>query len=71
MSDNLEFKVWLNDYIEQLESEVELNTEDGYELSEMNGELECPEDYYNLGVGHGEQVGALNTLKTIGSMLDG
>lgn len=62
---NMEFKVWLNDYIEQMEYEVSENDKDGYYASEKNGELECPEDYYCLGVGHGEQKGVLDTLKLI------
>lgn len=62
---NTNFKVWLNDYIEQMEYEVEENTKEGYYVSESNGELECPEDYYDLGVGHGEQQGVLSTLRLI------
>ena len=59
------FKVWIRDYIEQMEYEVEENEKESYIMSESNGELECPEDYYNLGLSHGEQKGVLDTLKLI------
>lgn len=62
---NNDFKIWLNDYIEQMEFEVQENTKESYYVSEKNGELECPEDYYCLGVSHGEQQGVLDTLKLI------
>lgn len=71
-------KTWLNDYIEQMEYEVQENEKDRkdikscsqseiapYVMSEENGELECPEDYYCLGLCHGEQKGVLDTLKLI------
>lgn len=57
-------KTWLNDYIEQMEYESE-----GYWISEEWGELECPEDYYCLGLSHGEQKGVLETLKLIKNRL--
>lgn len=58
-------KTWLNDYIKQMKYEVQENESEGYERNEENGELECPEDYYCLGVRHGEQKGVLDTLKLI------
>ena len=64
-------KTWLNDYIEQMEYEVQENEKDSYYESESNGELECPEDYYCLGLSHGEQKGVLDTLKLIKGKLDG
>lgn len=59
------FRVWLHDYIEQMEYEVEENEKESYHYSEINGELECPEDYYHLGLSHGEQKGVLDTLMVI------
>ena len=64
-------KTWLNDYIEQMEYEVQENESEGYVMSEVWGELECPEDYYCLGLSHGEQKGVLYTLKLIKGKLDG
>lgn len=64
-------KTWLNDYIQQMEYEVQENDSEGYIMSEVSGELECPEDYYCLGLSHGEQKGALDTLKLIKGKLDG
>lgn len=58
-------KIWLNNYIEQMEYEVQENEKESYIMSESNGELECPEDYYCLGMSHGEQKGVLDTLKLI------
>lgn len=58
-------KTWLNDYIEQMEYEVQENGSEQYFINEVNGELECPEDYYCLGLSHGEQKGVLDTLKLI------
>lgn len=60
-----EFSVWIQDYIEQMEYEVGENEKEGYYYSESNGELECPEDYYHLGLSHGEQKGVLDTLMII------
>lgn len=59
------FIVWLQDYIEQMEYEVEENEKESYYDSESNGEPECPEDYYYLGLSHGEQKGVLDMLKII------
>lgn len=56
---------WLEDYIEQMEYEVSENEKESYIESERNGELECPEDYYCLGLSHGEQKGVLDTLKLL------
>lgn len=64
-------KTWLNDYIEQMEYEVQEKESEGYESNEENDELECPEDYYCLGVPHSEQKGVLDTLKLIKGKLDG
>ena len=64
-------KTWLNGYIEQMEYEVQENDKDSYVMSEVCGELECPEDYYCLGLSHGEQKGVLDTLKLIKGKLDG
>ena len=63
-------KTWLNEYIEQMEYEVRENEKEGYYDAESNGELECPEDYYCLGLQHGEQKGVLSTLKLIKEQLD-
>lgn len=63
-------KTWLNDYIEQMEYEVQENEKESYVMSEVCGELECPEDYYCLGLSHGEQKGVLDTLKLIKEGLD-
>ena len=63
-------KTWLNDYIEQMKYEVQENEKDSYIMSEVTGELECPEDYYCLGLQHGEQKGVLSTLKLIKEQLD-
>ena len=62
---NTDFKVWLSDYIEQMKYEVEENEKESYYYSERSGELECVEDYYCLGLSHGEQKGVLDTLKLI------
>lgn len=56
---------WLDDYIEQMEFEVSENETDSYIMIEVSGELECPEDYYCLGLSHGEQKGVLDTLRLI------
>lgn len=64
-------KTWLNDYIEQMEYEVQENERESYVMSEENGELECPEDYYCLGLRHGEQKGTLDTLILIKGKLYG
>lgn len=64
-------KTWLNDYIEQVEYEVQENEKESYYESESNGELECTEDYYCLGLSHGEQKGVLDTLKLIKEKLNG
>lgn len=58
-------KAWLNDYIEQMEFEVQENEKENYQNAESNGELECVEDYYCLGLSHGEQKGVLDALKLI------
>ena len=58
-------KTWLNEYIEQMEFEVQENEKEGYYDAESNGELECPEDYYCFGLSHGEQKGVLSALKLI------
>lgn len=58
-------KTWLSDYIEQMEYEVQEDENDSYVMSEVSGELGCPEDYYCLGLSHGEQKGVLDTLKLI------
>lgn len=62
---NIGFRVWLRDYIEVMEYEVEENEEESYHDAESNGELEDVEDYYCLGLSHGEQKGVLDTLKLI------
>ena len=64
-------KTWLNDYIEQMEYEVQENDKDSYYESESNGELECPEDYHCLGLSHREHNGVLSALKLIKEKLDG
>lgn len=53
-----------------MEYEVQENEKDSYVVSEVSGELECPEDYYCLGLSHGEQKGVLDTLKLIKGKLD-
>ena len=62
---NTDFKVWLSDYREQMEYEVGENEKESYHGAESNGELEDVEDYYCLGLSHGEQKGVLDTLKLI------
>lgn len=62
---NTDFKVWLSDYIEQMKYEVDENEKESYHDAESNGELEDVEDYYCLGLSHGEQKGVLDTLKLI------
>lgn len=62
-------KVWLGGYIKQVEHEVQENKHAGYDEEDGQGLLECPEDYYLLGIEHGEQAGILNTLKLIKGML--
>ena len=59
---NIDFKVWLNEYIEQMECEVQENEEDkDRELSLHNSK----DFYYFIGTEHGEQKGTLDTLKLI------
>lgn len=63
-------KTWLNDYIEQMKYEVQENWSEGCESNEENGDLEYPEDYYCLGLFHGEHKGVLDTLKLIKGKLE-
>ena len=59
---NSEFKTWLDEYIEQMECEVQENEDEkDRELSLHNDK----EYHYFIGTEHGEQQGVLSTLKLI------
>ena len=62
-----DLKVWIDDYITQMEFEQE--DEASLEEQECKGYLEDPYDYYNLGVGHGGVEATLETLKLVRSRL--
>lgn len=55
---------WLNDYIEQMEYEVQENKDDSKYYGHVNQPL------YHLAFEHGEQKGVLDTLKLIKGKLD-
>lgn len=67
MTYNIDLKVWIDDYITQMEFEQE--DEASLEEQESKGYLEDPYDYYNLGVEHGSVEAILETLKLIRSKL--
>lgn len=61
------FKTWLNEYIDQMEYEVQENEYDkDRELSLHNDK----EYHYFIGTEHGEQQGVLSTLKLIKEKLN-
>lgn len=64
---NTDLKVWVDDYIRQMEFEQE--DEASLEEQERKGHLEDPYDYYNLGVEHGSVEATLGTLKLVRSRL--
>ena len=61
---NTDLKVWIDDYIRQMEFEQGALNE-----QECKGHLEDPYDYYNLGVEHGSIEATLETLKLVRSKL--
>ena len=65
---NIDLKVWIDDYIRQMEFEQgdEVSLEASLEEQECNGYLD---DYYNLGVEHGSIEATLETLKLVRSKL--
>ena len=63
MTYNIDLKVWIDDYITQMEFEQE--DEASLEEQECKGYLEDPYDYYNLGVEHGGVAATLETLKLV------
>lgn len=66
MNYNIDLKVWIDDYITQMEFEQE--DEASLEEQECKGYLEVY-DYYNLGVEHGGVEATLETLKLVRSRL--
>ena len=64
---NTDLKVWIDDYIRQMEFEQgdEVSLEVSLEEQECKGYLEDPYDYYNLGVEHGGVEATLETLKLV------
>ena len=67
MTYNIDLKVWIDEYITQMEFEQE--DEASLEEQECKGYLEDPYDYYNLGVEHGGVEATLETLKLVRSKL--
>lgn len=67
MTYNIDLKVWIDDYIKQME--FEQDDEASLEEQECKGYLEDPYDYYNLGVEHGGVEATLETLKLVRSRL--
>ena len=69
---NTDLKVWIDDYIRQMEFEqgdevsLEASLEASLKEQECNGYLD---DYYNLGVEHGSIEATLETLKLVRSKL--
>lgn len=65
---NTDLKVWIDDYIRQMEFEqgdeasLEVSLEASLKGQECNGYLD---DYYNLGVEHGSIEATLETLKLV------
>ena len=68
---NTDLKVWIDDYIRQMEFEQgdEVSLEASLNEQECKGYLEDPYDYYNLGVEHGSIEATLETLKLVRSKL--
>lgn len=72
---NTDLKVWIDEYIRQMEFEqgdevsLEVSLEASLEEQECKGYLEDPYDYYNLGVEHGSIEATLETLKLVRSKL--
>lgn len=63
MTYNINLKVWIDDYITQME--FEQDDEASLEEQESKGYLEDPYDYYNLGIEHGMAAATLKVLKEI------
>ena len=69
---NTDLKVWIDDYIRQMEFEqgdevsLEVSLEASLKEQECNGYLD---DYYNLGVEHGGVASTIETLKLVRSKL--
>ena len=61
---NTDLKVWIDDYIRQMEFEQgdEVSLEASLEEQECKGYLDA---YYNLGVEHGSIEATLETLKLV------
>ena len=68
---NTDLKVWIDDYITQMEfeQEDEASLEVSLNEQECKGYLEDPYDYYSLGVEHGSIEATLETLKLVRSKL--
>ena len=68
---NTDLKVWIDDYIRQMEFEQGGEVSLGVSLNEQEckGYLEDPYDYYSLGVEHGSIEATLETLKLVRSKL--
>ena len=76
---NTDLKVWIDDYIRQMEFEqgdevslevsLEASLEASLEEQECKVYLEDHYDYYNLGVEHGSIEATLETLKLVRSKL--
>lgn len=64
MKNNTDLKVWIDDYIAQMEFEKADEESEVY-LEYFYNHYEC----YELGVGHGMAEGVLETLKLIRSRL--
>ena len=64
---NRDLKVWIEDYIRQMEFEQE--DEASLEEQKCKGYLEGYYDYYNLGLEHGGIEATLETLKLVRSRL--
>ena len=64
---NTDLKVWIDDYIRQME--FEQGDEVSLEASLEEQEWGYLDDYYNLGVEHGSIEATLETLKLVRSKL--
>ena len=64
---NTDLKVWVDDYIRQMEFEQggEASLEGSLKEQDCKGHLENPYDYYNLGVEHGGVTATLETLELV------
>ena len=68
---NTDLKVWIDEYIRQMEFEQgdEASLEVSLEASLEEQEWGYLDDYYNLGVEHGSIEATLETLKLVRSKL--